>query len=83
MKKIFIIFSILLSSMSFGQISDRENNESTYLIGARPIEGNFGFFFAISTNNISDLTNNDWNESGIPIINVKYYFTAKNNYAEI
>ena len=77
MKKLFTILTVVAISTtsSFGQISDRENDESTYLIGARPIAGNFGFFFGISTSDISELIDSNWSEAGIPLINVKYYYT--------
>ena len=76
MKRLFIFLTVVVTTtMSFAQISDRENDESTYLLGARPEQGNIGFFMAMSTADISDLADTDWNESGIPIINVKYYWT--------
>ena len=65
------------TTVSFSQISDRVNDESTYLLGARPVAGNFGFFFGMSTVDIMELSDNDWQESGIPLINVKYYKTDK------
>ena len=75
MKKFFTFLTVVAATtiMSFAQISDRVNDESTYLLGARPEAGNIGFFMALSTADISDLSNMDWSESGIPIINVKYY----------
>lgn len=75
MKKVFTILTVIIvtTTMSFAQISDRVNDESTYLLGARPEAGNIGFFMAMSTADISDLADSDWNESGIPIINIKYY----------
>ena len=79
MKKLFTIFTVvaITTTVSFSQISDRENDESTYLLGARPEAGNFGFFLGLSTGDIASLTDNTWNESGIPIINVKHYYTDK------
>ena len=79
MKKIFTILTLVVATttMSFSQISDRENDASTYLLGARPEAGNFGFFLGLSTGDITDLTTSTWNESGIPIINVKHYYTDK------
>jgi hypothetical protein len=79
MKKLFTILMVVAMSttVSFSQISDRVNDESTYLLGARPVAGNFGFFFGMSTVDIMELSDNDWQESGIPLINVKYYKTDK------
>jgi hypothetical protein len=79
MKKLFTILTVvaMTTTVSFSQISDRENDESTYLLGARPEAGNFGFFFGMSTVDIIALGDNAWNESGIPLINVKHYYTDK------
>ena len=79
MKKLFTILTVVAvtTTVSFSQISDRANDESTYLLGARPEAGNFGFFFGMSTADIMELSDNDWEESGIPLINVKYYKTDK------
>jgi len=65
------------TTVSFSQISDRVNDESTYLLGARPVAGNFGFFFGASLKELGELTDDTWAESGIPKISVKYYKTDK------
>ena len=79
MKKLFTILTVVLmtTTVSFSQISDRVNDESTYLLGARPQAGNFGFYLALSSAEIEGLTEDNWQESGIPLINVKYYKTDK------
>mgnify|MGYP000008650780 CR=1 FL=1 len=78
MKKQLLFFVVLcLAYTTKAQISDRVNDESTYLLGARPEAGNFGFFFGMSTTDIVDLADTSWNESGIPILNLKYYYTDK------
>ena len=79
MKKLFTILTVfaMTTTVSFSQISDRVNDESTYLLGARPQAGNFGFYLGLSTAEIADLTEDNWQESGIPLINVKYYQTDK------
>ena len=79
MKKLFTFLTVIgiTTSVSFSQISDRENDESTYLLGARPEAGNFGFFFGLSTSDISELSDSEWLETGIPLINLKYYWTNK------
>ena len=78
MKKQLLFFVVLcLAFTTKAQISDRVNDESTYLLGARPEAGNFGFFFGMSTVDIMDLSNDSLSISGIPIINVKYYYTDK------
>jgi hypothetical protein len=79
MKKLFTILMVVAMSttVSFSQISDRVNDKSTYLLGARPQAGNFGFYLALSSAEIEGLTEDNWQESGIPLINVKYYKTDK------
>jgi len=77
MKRVFIFLSLffLTTTLSFSQISDRENNESTYLFGTRPEAGNFAFFFGLTPTDIDDSFNTDWTEIGIPLLNLKYYYT--------
>ena len=78
MKKTLLLFIVFcLAYTTKAQISDRVNDESTYLLGARPQAGNFGFYLGLSTAEIADLTEDNWQESGIPLINVKYYYTNK------
>ena len=78
MKKQLLLFVVLcLAYTTKAQISDRVNDESTYLLGARPQAGNFGFYLGLSTAEIADLTEDNWQESGIPLINLKYYYTNK------
>ena len=78
MKRIFIFLTLFLftTSISYSQISDRKNNESTYLFGARPEAGNYAFYFGVTPADIEDIwLNTDWEESGIPLLNIKYYYT--------
>jgi len=79
MKKIFTILMVvaMTTTVSFSQISGRVNDESSSLLGARRQAGNFGFYLGLSTAEIADLTSDTWQESGIPLINVKYYYTNK------
>ena len=58
MKKQLLLFVVLcLAYTTKAQISDRVNDESTYMLGARPEAGNFGFFFGMSTVDIMELSN--------------------------
>jgi|SaaInlStandDraft_1057018.scaffolds.fasta_scaffold98234_2 hypothetical protein len=79
MKKIFTILTLFAftSTVSYSQISDRVNDESTYLLGARPQSGNFGFYLGLSTAEIGEITESNWEESGIPLVKVKYYYSDK------
>ena len=79
MKKLFTFLTVICitTSVSFSQISERVNDESTYLLGARPQAGNFGFYLGLSTAEIGEITESNWEESGIPLIKVKYYYSDK------
>ena len=79
MKKIFTILTLFAftSTVSYSQISDRVNDESTYLLGARPQSGNFGFYLGLSIDEIGEITESNWQESGIPLVKVKYYYSDK------
>ena len=67
-------------SNSFAQISDRVNNPSQFKIGTRPVKGNLGIFFAISSDNVKTWIAKEDKESEtkthetiLPIVNMKYY----------
>ena len=81
-KYIFLIVALLISNFSFAQISDRSNDNDTYIIGARPQAGDLGIYLGISTEDISNVikaidSDTSWQEIGIPLINIKYYYTDK------
>lgn len=85
-KKHKILLIVLLFSnfsfFSFAQISDRSNDEDTYIMGARPQAGDIGIYLGISTEDISNIvkavdSDTSWQKIGIPLINVKYYYTDK------
>ncbi len=79
MKKILLLLCVvfLLVDTTTAQISDRQNDEATYLLGARPVQGNFGFYFGMSTSDIIELAADSVEVVGIPILNLKYYYTDK------
>ena len=79
MKQLFTILTVvaMTSTIAFGQISDRINDESTYLLGARPVQGNFGFYLGLSTVDAMSLYYDSVEVAGVPLVNVKYYYTDK------
>ena len=79
MKKLLLLLCVVffLVDATKAQISDRQNDEATYLLGARPVEGNFGFYFGLSTVDIINLASDSVEWKGIPIVNIKYYYTDK------
>ncbi|MEE2953860.1 MAG: hypothetical protein VX347_01645 [Bacteroidota bacterium] len=85
-KKHKILLIVLLFSnfsfFSFAQISDRSNDEDTYIMGARPQAGDIGIYLGVSTDDIANVvkaidSDTSWQEVGIPLINIKYYYTDK------
>ena len=78
MKKLLLLFVVLcLAHTIKAQISDRQNDESTYFLGARPVEGNFGFYIGVSTVDLMSWYYDSVEVVGIPLVNVKYYYTDK------
>lgn len=74
---VLLIMVLVFSFTSSAQISDRMNDASTYYLGARPIAGNIGVYMGLSTQDAEDLLDSTFNESGTPLINLKYYVTDK------
>jgi len=78
MKKSLLLFVVFcLAYTTKAQISDRINDESTYLLGARPVQGNFGFYMGLSSVDAMSLYYDSVEVAGIPLVNVKYYYTDK------
>jgi hypothetical protein len=83
MKKIIPILIILLFVFNFkgySQLSDRVNSPSTFKVGTRPLKGNFGISFGISTADVKDFVNiitDSIQYKGTPLVSFKYYVTDK------
>jgi len=76
--KLTILFVFIFSSVSFAQLSQRENDPATYKIGTRPIAGNMGFYVGLDAKKITDLLKKDeekelQTKKTFPLVNVKYY----------
>jgi hypothetical protein len=75
---IYSLFFIGLLGLSFpaqAQLSEREDNPSVLKTGTRPVAGNFGLFIGPTFSEISEMINKNINVRGLPIVNIKYYFT--------
>jgi hypothetical protein len=83
MKKIVPIIIILLIGLNFSgfsQLSDRVNSPSTFKVGTRPLAGNMGISFGISTSDVKDIANivtDSITYKGTPLVSFKYYLTDK------
>jgi hypothetical protein len=79
MKKIIPILIILLVVLNFNgysQLSDRVNSPSTFKVGTRPLKGNLGIYFGISTADVKDIINivtDSIEYKGTPLVSFKYY----------
>jgi hypothetical protein len=63
-------------SMSYAQLSTRENTTAVFKTGSRPLAGSYGLFIGPSIQDISDMANSDqFTWRGLPLINIKYYST--------
>jgi hypothetical protein len=83
MKKIIPILVILLiifNVKGYSQLSDRVNSPSTFKVGTRPLKGNLGISFGISTADVKNFVNivtDSIQYQGTPLISFKYYITDK------
>jgi hypothetical protein len=67
MKKISIlsvIFTFLVLS-GYGQLSDRQNNPTTFKIGTRPVAGNMGIYLGGTIQNIGKTLDDDFSDANI------------------
>ena len=72
---IIALVALLGSTKAFSQLSKRVNDSSVIRIGTRPQEGNFGFYLSTSYQEIEEMLDKDIDVTGIPAINIKYYFS--------
>lgn len=81
MKKCFPLIVLLFFAVSFtgySQLSDRVNSPSTFKVGTRPLQGNFGLYFGLAYNELEYWFDHDLTYTGLPIISLKYYMTDNN-----
>ncbi|MCD4697050.1 MAG: transporter [Bacteroidales bacterium] len=72
---LFISFIIGLTLPANAQLSEREDNPSVIKTGTRPVEGNFGLFVGPRFSEIREMTDNNIDVRGLPLVNVKYYLS--------
>jgi hypothetical protein len=81
MKKCFPLIILLFFAVSltgYSQLSDRVNSPSTFKVGTRPLQGNYGLYFGLAYNEIEYWFDHDLEYTGLPIISLKYYLTDNN-----
>ena len=78
--KLTLLFVFIFSSVSFAQLSLRENDPATYKIGTRPIAGNMAFYVGLDAKTVGDLFKKKEERDDklvtsttFPLVNVKYY----------
>lgn len=72
--------ALLLSESANAQLSDRENNPTTFKVGTRPVEGNLGLSIGVGRKDLEgwfDMGGDDTATSrvfdNLPLITMKYY----------
>lgn len=74
--KLFIAMFILIAGQQANaQLSERVNNPSTFRLGTRPVQGNWGFSIAYTYNELDSMMKDATIESSIPLIGIKYYIS--------
>lgn len=72
---ILALITLMGSTETFSQLSERVNDSSVIRIGTRPQEGDFGFYVSTSYQEIEEMTDRDIEITGIPLVNLKYYYS--------
>jgi len=62
----------------FGQLSDRVNSPSTYIIGTRPVAGNMAVQIGTSYQDVADILDDNKDFETLPVVNLKYYSSDRN-----
>lgn len=71
----FATLFITTASISFAQLSDRQNNPGKFKIGTRPVAGNLGFMIGGSMSDLKAVFNGDSTKNTLPLLAFKYYKT--------
>lgn len=74
LKLLIISFFIFAGNTTIAQISKRENNPTTFRIGTRPVQGNWGFSGGYTFSELDTFISGSNSTTAIPLINIKYYF---------
>lgn len=72
---VLIILTFTLGTGAFAQLLERDNVTSRIRVGTRPQQGDFGFMFALSYAEIKEMTDDDLDIRGFPLMSFKYYLT--------
>jgi len=70
----FLFVAVCFCSMSYAQLSTRENTTSVFKTGSRPLKGSYGLYIGPSLREIDEMIKSDeFDAWGLPLINIKYY----------
>lgn len=72
---VIALVALLGTTEAYSQLTKRVNDSSVVRMGTRPQEGNFGFYLSTSYQELEEITDKDIEVNGIPLVNLKYYFS--------
>lgn len=71
----FSILTFAFGTETFAQLLERDNVKSRIAVGTRPQQGDFGFLFGASLEEISEILDDDLSIRGFPLMSFKYYLS--------
>jgi hypothetical protein len=75
--KIFLLVlsALVVSTVTNAQLLERDNVNSRIAVGTRPQQGDFGFMFGASIEEVREILDDELSIRGFPLMSFKYYFS--------
>lgn len=71
----FVVLALFSSAQAYAQLLERDNVKSRIRVGTRPQQGDFGFLFGASLEELSEIFDDDLSVRGFPLMSFKYYLS--------
>jgi hypothetical protein len=72
---LLVISALLIGTVTNAQLMERDNVSSRIAVGTRPQQGDFGFMFGASIEEVREILDDELSIRGFPLMSFKYYFT--------
>jgi hypothetical protein len=72
---ILVISALMVGSVTNAQLMERDNVNSRIAVGTRPQQGDFGFMFGASIEEVREILDDELSIRGFPLMSFKYYLT--------
>jgi hypothetical protein len=72
---LLVMVALMIGSTANAQLMERDNVSSRIAVGTRPQQGDFGFMFGASIEEVREILDDELSIRGFPLMSFKYYYT--------